>query len=444
MVKGRKILYSFGSLAAAVSNQAFLTFILFFYVDVIKFPERHFMMAWGLFGLWNAVNDPLFGQWSDRTRTRWGRRVPFIALGALPFAAFFYLLWVPPAGLPERTLFWYLLGSMFLFDSFFTLVVLNWTALFPEMFPTLAERAEVSAWRQVLGIIGLVLGMALPPLLFAGLGWRAMGGILAAVTLATIFLSLLGSKERPEAGAGAGVGLFRALGYTFTSRSFMTFAAANFGMTLAMGTIQATIAFFVKYILHARQEMLSFLLGTTFLVTLLMLAFWRKITVKHGPRSAQIAAVVVFGLICLGFLFVSNLAGAFLVCGLLGIGLAGLMLIPDILIADVVDEDELRTGERREGMFFGINGLAIRLAGALQGVIITGVLILFRYDQKAVLQPASALTGIRVLMSLVPLLALTLAAIALALYPLHGQRLARVKEDVNRKHLAAGTPAPPA
>ncbi|MGE5598612.1 MAG: MFS transporter [Bacteroidota bacterium] len=430
-MRGNKILYSFGNLSAAVSNQAFMTYITFFYVDAIKFPKAYFGLAWLFFGLWNAVNDPLFGQWSDRTRTRWGRRLPFMAVGALPYALFFFLLWVPPAQhLTERTLFYYLLGSMFLFDTFFTLVILNWTALFPEMYPSLAERASVSAWRQVFGLIGLVLGMAVPPLLYGRYGWALMGLALALVTLATTILSILGSEEHPQPRPG-GVGLLAALRFTFTSRSFLAFAAANFGNYLAMGTVQATFAFFVKYVLRAADQAQSLLMGTAFAVTLPMLALWRRVTIRYGARLAQIATAAVFGLVCLGFLVVDDLTGALIVSGLLGIGLAGVMMLPDILIADVVDEDELRSGERREGMFFGVGGLAIRLAGALQGLVIMGVLGAFGYDANAAVQTAAAIRGIRVLMSVVPLLAMALTAGAMYLYPLHGRRLAEVKKALS-------------
>ena len=113
MGRGGKILYSFGSLAAAVSYQAFMMYITFYYVDVLKLPTAKFGLAWLAFFLWNTLNDPLFGQWSDRTRTRWGRRIPFIALGTLPFALSFYFLWVPPYAIAQESkLFWYLLGSM--------------------------------------------------------------------------------------------------------------------------------------------------------------------------------------------------------------------------------------------------------------------------------------------------------------------------------------------
>jgi len=435
MGRGGKVLYSFGSLAAAVSYQAFMMYITFYYVDILKLPAAKFGLAWLVFFFWNTVNDPLFGQWSDRTRTRWGRRIPFIALGTIPFALSFYFLWVPPYTVAqEARLFWYLLGSMFLFDTFFTLVALNWTALYPEMFPGLQERAEVSVWRQALGVAGLACGMAVPPILYQAIGWGWIGAILAAITLVTMFLSLLGSRERPEFAAEEGIGFRRALVYTFTSRSFLSFGVANFGVTLAMGVIQATFAFFAKYILHVEGVLQSAMLGTAFVVTLPALLVWRRITVRRGARAALIGTAVSFGLVSLGFLLVNGLALGFLVCGALGFGLAGLMLLPDVLLADVVDEDELRSGRRREGMFFGINGLFIRAAQAVQGAfVIVPILALFRYNSYAAEQLPITLWGFRLLMSVIPLLALALTIGALTFYPLHGHRLEEIKEGIARR-----------
>ena len=118
-----------------------------------------------IYGIWNAINDPLAGQWSDRTRTRWGRRIPFILFGTVPFCIIFVLVWTVPQSVQAsaNSLFAYFLAMAFLFDGLFTVVILNWTALFPEMYPSLRERSSVSATKQALGIVGMIVGMALAP-----------------------------------------------------------------------------------------------------------------------------------------------------------------------------------------------------------------------------------------------------------------------------------------
>ena len=93
-----RLLYASGSLGIALSYQAFSAYIQFLYIDTLGVRAVWIGLVWALYGLWNAVNDPLVGYWSDRTRTRWGRRVPWMAGSLLPLLITFYLLWLPGGG----------------------------------------------------------------------------------------------------------------------------------------------------------------------------------------------------------------------------------------------------------------------------------------------------------------------------------------------------------
>jgi hypothetical protein len=95
----QKLLYSAGSLGVALSYQAFAAYIQFLYIDQLGLKAQLVGIGWAVYGVWNAINDPLAGYWSDRTRTRVGRRIPWILAGFIPVGLFFYLLWVPPAPL---------------------------------------------------------------------------------------------------------------------------------------------------------------------------------------------------------------------------------------------------------------------------------------------------------------------------------------------------------
>src|SRR3989338_3166826 len=160
----KKLAYSFGAVATALSYQAFSTYIIFFYVDSMKLPPYLAGIGMLIYAVWNAVNDPIAGFISDHTRTRWGRRIPYIALGIIPFGLVYFLLWIPPFGAIDQVFWLFLYFTVFicLFDGFYTVTVLNWASLYPEMFSSLKERAEVNAFRQTFGMIGLLLGVALP------------------------------------------------------------------------------------------------------------------------------------------------------------------------------------------------------------------------------------------------------------------------------------------
>lgn len=452
------ILYASGSLATAVSYQAFSTYIQFLYIDIFGLRAAWVGIVWSVYGLWNAVNDPLAGYWSDRTQTRWGRRIPWIAGLFIPLSITFYLLWLPPqtfiaAG--GRPLLLYFLILVLAFDFLWTLVVINWTALFPEMVPDEQQRAAVSGWRQVFSLVGLLVGVALPPIL-AGEDWSGRGSVallLAGVTAVFFGLSLLGSRERQEFREDVSPPLKEALRATFTNRDFLYFLGANLMVQFVFLALTATVPFYAKYVLLIQGPQPvpalgltldpglqnSLLLGAAFIVALPAMAAWTAVAQRLGAwRALRLCALFAAGSLLLFFLprdFYTGLATT----AFFGLSLAGLLMLTDLLIADVVDADELATGVRREGLYFGANGFIIRFAFTIQGVITAVVLTWSGYvaPTPGVLypqQPDAAVFGIRLMIAGFPVLALLAAWAFLARYSLHGARLAAVQAQVDALH----------
>ncbi len=116
----------------------------------------------------------------------------------------------------------------------------------------------------------------------------------------------------------------------------------------------------------------------------------------------------------------------------LGVGLAGLMLLMDILLADVIDEDHIRTGQRREGAYFGSNALFIRLGVSAQALVMSQIMDASGYDPALAIQPASLAIGIRILVTAIPVAALVMALLIIRMYPLHGENLKRVKDELEK------------
>ncbi|MBX5464425.1 MAG: MFS transporter [Clostridia bacterium] len=444
----RKIAYSAGSLGSALLSQAFGAFVLFFYEDTVRLPVAAVGTLFALYGVWNAINDPLFGYLSDRTRTRWGRRIPYMALGFLPLAVAFALVWSPPAGAGTARLLAYFFAVIFVYDGLYTLVILNWTALFPEMFRSLEERAQVSAWRQIFTVLGAIAGMAAAPLLYGSrLGWSGMGWLFAAVAALSLGVSLLGSREGTSGRTGsqeAVLSPWLALRYTFSSRSFVFYVLASFALQLNFTLLPSVVPFYTKYVLGAGNAETSLLLGVLFVVAFLAMLPWSRLTVRIGARAALVRSAVAFALALWGFLFARTLPQALAVAGLAGIGLAGQMMLLDVLIADVIDEDELRTGVRREGMYFGMQALIIRLGIAVQALVMTLTQLLTGYDPHLAVQPPAAVLGLRLLLGAVPSLFVAAAVLAMRFYPLWGDRLAEVRARLAARQAAAGEAGGPA
>lgn len=429
----QKIAYSFGSLGSALTYNAVMTYVVFFYADVLKAPLELIGLVMVGYGIWNSINDPLFGFLSDRTHTRWGRRVPYIAGGLIPLSLVFIFLWTPPLNILSNgyiSLLIYFGVMMFLFEGLFTLVILNWTALFPELFSSLKDRATVSMWRQIFANIGLMFGIALTPMVYDALGWQSMAFIYGGICALALTISLLGTRGAVVSRHVESLNVLPALKYTIANKSFLTYVTANTLIQFTFVLIMAVIPFYAKYVLEISPAEQTYLLGATFIVVFIMLAPWRWYTVKAGPKKAMSSAIAVFCAALLPFGLARNFVTGIIGGAFLGVGLAGLMLLLDILLADVIDEDCVRTGQRREGIYFGSNALFMRLGVSVQALVLSQVMNAFGYDPVLEVQPTSLITGIRLLVTAIPIVALIAAFAAIWMYPLYGENLKRIISEL--------------
>lgn len=450
----QRLLYASGSLGVALSYQAFGTYIQFLYIDILGLKASLVGLGWSLYGIWNAVNDPLAGHLSDRTRTRWGRRTPWIAGAFIPLGLLFYLLWVPPSPLVRGggvPLFVYFMVAVLVFDLLWTIVVMNWTAVFPEMIPEPRARATVSGWRQLFSVLGLLVGVALPPVL-VGADWSGRGSmalLLATITSLSFGLALLGIREPPPGRLGRPLDLRPALLATWRSRPFRWFLLANLHKEYIYSLLTASVPFWAKYVLLIQAPVAvwgfgldpglqnSLLLGSAFIMALPALPAWTAVARRFGGRRAWLVSQATFAASMLGVFLSRDFFQGVAAMSLAGLSLAGMLVAPDLLIADVIDEDETITHTRREGMYFGINGFVIRFAFTMQGLSTGVILHVTRYVGSAPedlypTQPPAALFGIRALIALLPIAASLVVIAALLRYPLHGGRLGSLQAALAR------------
>jgi len=435
MNKPRKLAYSFGAVATALSYQAFATYILFFYVDTKKLAAPLAAIAMLVYGIWNAINDPIAGFISDRTRTKWGRRIPYIALGAIPFGIIYFLLWSPPFTESNMTaLFVYFLSFICLFDACYTFVILNWASLYPEMFPSLEERAEVNSIRQLFGVIGLIIGIALPPLIYSRVGWSLMGLVFGGIIAGSLLISLLGSREKREFSLEEPLGIKEAIVATLKNKSFFTFVTSNLFIQYAFTMVLALLPFYAKYVLGAGPDETFRVLLSAFVVEIPMLFVWGRLAVHFGAKRIYMIAIAAFAVAILPFFFVGNVIGAMITSGLIGASLGGVIVLSDVVISDVIDEDELKTGVRREGMYFGVNAFVTRFAIAMEAASIGVVFTLTKYNPNIIIQPQAFIVGLRVLLSGFTAFGMAVAFSIMLFYPLAGTYLEEIKMRIKLVH----------
>ncbi|MGD9316053.1 MAG: MFS transporter, partial [Anaerolineae bacterium] len=175
-------------------------------------------------------------------------------------------------------------------------------------------------------------------------------------------------------------------------------------------------------------------LAAAFIAAGLALWPWRQwVANRTEPRTTLMLAYALMGLAVIPLGFVTSVVGAVLCAILIGIALAGLILMGDVIVADVVDEDEMKTGQHRAGMYFGMSSLIITLSGALVSVVFGLLMPAYGYDSSLATQPASVGTGFRIFMTVPSVIGSVLAVVALVFYPLHGARLREVKAFLRTK-----------
>ncbi len=425
------ISYSFGNFANTIAYQIFGNRITFYYVDVLGLNASMAGILWSVYGLWNAVNDPLMGQISDRTRSRFGRRVPYVALGAIPLGLSFFFLWTPPSQSPF-ILASYFLMILFIFDTLYSLIFIAYNALFPEVAPTPRERIDLSTTREILATVALLLSFILAPIIAEEVGYITMGAIMGTLIAAGYLVAVIGVKERPiDETREQSFGLGHTLRIVLANKAFRWFLGANISKEYIWLLLASMLPFWRKYALGIQEQVNVFgvklsggdaeavLLGIPILLAIPTLLIWRPLVAKLGYRKTWMIGTLTFipGLLVMTFAnnFFTGLLGTMLTIP----GLANSMIMPFPVISEIIDQDaEQEHGFRREGLFFGMNSGIIKLAFSAQGLLFALVTAVTGFSEGSEVQSQAAIWGIRFLIGVTPAIAALIIAWCMYRYPL--------------------------
>ncbi len=429
-------MYSLGNLGCAIPYQAVGAVLLFFYVDIQKLSPVWAAMVMTGYAIYNALNNPVMGYLSDRTRTRWGRRVPYIVFGTIPYALFFAALFFAPFNgrdNPVGLVIWFI-AALLLFETTATIVQTSYYSLLPEMFTEYRDRTSVAVRMNIFMTVGLIIGAALPIAIATLLGWPLMGAVLGIITALALMFSTRGMFERASSLNAQEIPLGKAIKATFVNRSFITIVIAQTMRHFATAVVSVGLAFYTKYSLGVDPASSSIILGTIFIVATVALYPWKRFVAnRFEPRTTLLIAYILMGISTIPLFLAQSMTAAILTAAFMGTALAGLLLMGDVTLSDVIDEDETKTGQRREGMYFGMSGLIITLAYALSSVVFGWLSRSYGYDPLLPVQPESVALGFRVFISVPPAIGSALAILTLIFYPLHGKRLQQVKLMLREK-----------
>ncbi|XID91290.1 MFS transporter [Paenibacillaceae bacterium WGS1546] len=406
--------YALGMLAMMIPSQAFSTFYSYYYVDKLGLSIGLATLARTVFLVWDAANQPLFGYWSDRTKTKYGRRRPWI-FGAIPFFMLtFIMVFSPPANLTETGLFAWFLVALVLYEAAATVIWVNYGALFPELFRGNRLRTRASAVQQGFQIVAILIGTALTPILFDAVGFGNMAIAYAFVFAALMLLFLRFVKEDPAAAQAPQPRLKEAFKETLKNKPFWLVNIANSFAQTVNGLLSSTIPFYAKYVLKIPESQNTILLASVFVSVIPLVGVWYWLLRRIDPVKGWRWSFVAFAASVLPLWFGTGLVSGIAAGVIVGFGLAGFLVSPAMVNSRIIDHDALKTGSRREGIYTAVSGFIVRSSGLISAVAFLIVGLIFGYESGDNPGPNPEAT-FRYLISVAPFLLLSVS-IAISLF----------------------------
>lgn len=444
-----KVRYGVADLGFALITSAMQFFLLFYYTDVAGINPALAGVALMIGKLtWDALKDPLFGYWSDRTRNRFGRRRIFMISGAVPLGISAWILFSLPKGLTGVAAFLAVLFSFWLVDTFLALASVPYYALTPELTRDYSERASLTSIRMVYSVVGYILGAALTTVLagiFKGAGlnlqqaWSATGAVFGVIAMTVVLITTLSIKENPElAGEPSQLPPMKAALTSFKNRPFVilmvSFVLSSFSFTV----LTALVPYFIQYQLGMPSAVPLVLL--VMLVTIGIFLIPAKLIsdrINKGPAYALGLAIASLAVIASFFFHQGPTPLIYVVAFVAGVGFSSQWVFPWSMLPDVVEYDEKMTGERREGIYYGLWSFLSKFTGAL-GIAVSGwALQLYGYVPNAV-QTAHALFGIRFFFAIVPAVVIFISLPFLIWYPITRKTHAELVKELAARKAAGG------
>lgn len=460
-----KLAYGAGDLGPAITANISVFFLLIFFTNVAGIPAGMAGSILLIGKIWDAVNDPVVGVLTDKTQSRrWGRRLPWLLYGAIPFGFFFFLQWVVPQFAVDRTaqmwgLFWYYVGIGLVSQVFYTVVNLPYTALTPELTQDYDERTSLNSFRFGFSIGGSVLSLILAQVIFSQISDRTsqylvLAAVCGIISVLALYWCIFGIRDRvlafeakrAETHEPLSLPIGEQLKIVFRNRPFLFVIGIYLCSWLAVQLTASIIPYFVVNWMRLKESDVPPVLIGVQGTALLMLFVWGALSKRFGKKAVYFMGASVWIIAQLGLFFLQpgQIGLMYVLAIMAGIGVSTAYLIPWSMIPDVIELDELQTGQRREGIFYAFMVFLQKLGLAL-GLFLVGVALETSGFKEAVpgqnalpIQPDSALQAIRFAVGPLPMIALICGLVLAYFYPLtrevHAEIMLKLSERKARSN----------
>jgi len=398
-----KIFYGLGSVAFGVKDNGFQTILLPFYNQVMHLPPQLVGAALAIAMMFDAVFDPIVGNFSDHLRTRWGRRHPLMYASAVPVAVSYLLLWNPPHW-SQGALFTYLVIVAVITRTFITFYEIPSSALVPELTEDYDQRTAFISYRVLFGWAGGLGMLVLAYLVFLQpdathkvgqlneTGYSHYGVTAAIVMFCAILISAAGTHRfipqfRVPPGERKTLGQYaREMAATLSNRAFLILMLSGIFFNMAVGLVFALNFYVNTYFWMLTSSQLSIIALATFVSVVFAFLISPAISRRLGKKHASVLmflfglglSLVPLGLRFLG-LFPANgsselVAALWLFAAVSGTFTIGASIMIISMLADVVEVNEAATGRRSEGLFFAGSAFMQKVVSGF-GLLASGLVL---------------------------------------------------------------------
>ena len=389
-------------------------------------------------GLLDVVTDPIMGYLSDKTRTRWGRRKPWIAASIPVLMIGIYKVFMPPEDVSAL----YLFGWLTVMWLGWTMLMIPYYAWAAELSDNYDERTSITGWRAAMGSVGQIMAQAIPLVALwafsfggtANVMWMlGIGGFCMVPICVGFTLGTVGERKNVRSSI---IPLFAGLRLMLKNGPFLrlviAFSVTYIGLSISM----PLYVFFVEFVLERNPGDVVYMLAFATTSSLLGVPIWIAASKRFGKHKAWICGFTVVSLVSPMYLFLG--AGDFwwMVPGivLIGMSTASFQVLPNSMKADVIDLDTARSGESRAALFFSAWSLAQKLASRIGGWLALQMLAVFGFDAaNGADNTDDALLGLRLGFSMLPVVFYLLAGIIVWKYPITKERQERIRTAIDRR-----------
>ena len=379
--------YSIGMFGLAIPINTIRVSTLLFYVDILGLDVRAFGTVMAVYAVIDAVDNPILGHLSDRTRTRWGRRRPWLVVGAVVLSAGLVGFFSAPSALDGVGLVVWFAFFAILCEAADSMYSANYNALLPELFPDEHRRAGANSLRQAFQLLAFAIALAATPVLTTSVfgsadspqGFRTTAILYAVLALAALLFMAVNVREDPARAAEEHAGLLTGVGTIVRNPHFWLVGIATACYLVPLAFVLAGVQLYVKYSLGLPVANSLWLVGSSIVIAAAGLPVWTALVRRRGAPLAWRLAFVVLAVGFVPFYLATSLLTAMAGLGVVAIGWSGLQATNDLIQARVLDDDVRRHGQHREGLFLSAFGFFSRLAGMTAGIGLGSLGLLFGY-----------------------------------------------------------------